>query len=42
MVALHLSQNNGDSEALRAALVERAHIKPFEAIVRPDLRSLKI
>lgn len=42
MVSLHLSQNNGDSETLRVALVERAHIKPFEPIVRPDLRSIEI
>lgn len=42
MIALHLSQNNGDNESLRAALIERAHIKPFEPIVRPDLRSLNI
>lgn len=42
MISLHLSGNNGDNESLRMALVERGHIKPFEAIVRPDLHALKI
>ena len=42
MISLHLSQNNGDTEELRTALVERAHVKPFEPLVKPDLRSLDI
>lgn len=42
MISLHLSQNNGNSESLREALNIRAHIKPFEPIVRPDLRQLSI
>ena len=42
MISLHLSGNNGDNEHLRRALVERAHVKPFEPIVRPDFRSLQI
>lgn len=40
MVSLHLSYNNGDTASLREALIERAHMKPFEPIVRPDFRSI--
>ena len=40
MVSLHLSGNNGNNEELRTALFERAHMKPFDPIVRPDLRQL--
>ena len=42
LISLHLSQNNGNNESLREALNIRAHIKPFEPIVRPDLRQLNI
>ena len=38
MVSLHLSQNNGDNAELRLALFERAHMKPFEPIFRPDFK----
>ena len=38
MVSLHLSSNNGDNEELRLALFERAHIKPFDPIFRPDFK----
>lgn len=41
LVSLHLSQNNGDCEELRAHLVERAHVKPFERIFRPDFKQLE-
>ena len=40
LVSLHLSQNNGDNEELRGALVERAHVKTFEPIFRPDFKQL--
>lgn len=38
LVSLHLSQNNGDNEELRAYMVERAHIKRFDAVFRPDFK----
>lgn len=41
LVALHLSQQNGDNEALRAAICERAVIKPFEQVFRPDFKQLE-
>ena len=41
LVSLHLSQNNGDNEALRAYLVERSVMKPFEPVFRPDFKQLE-
>ncbi len=38
MVSLHLSSNNGDNAELRLALIERAHIKLFEPIFKPDFK----
>ena len=40
MVSLHLSQNNGDNAGLRLALVDRAHVYPFETIFRPDFKQI--
>ena len=40
LISLHLGQNNGDSEALRAAICERAHVMPFEPPFRPDFKQL--
>ena len=41
LVSLHLSSNNGDNEELRAHLVERARVKPFKPIFRPDFKQLE-
>ena len=38
LISLHLSSNNGDNTELRAYLVERGHVKPFEPIFRPDFK----
>ena len=41
LISLHLSSNNGDNEALRSHLVERAHVKLFQPIFRPDFKQLE-
>ena len=40
LVSLHLSQNNGNTKELREYLLERAHVKQFEPIFRPDFKQV--
>ena len=40
LVSLHLSQNNGNTKELREYLLERAHVKQFEPLFRPDFKQV--
>ena len=40
LVSLHLSHNNGDNVELRNALLDRAHVRTFEPIFRPDFKQI--
>ena len=40
MTSLHLSGNPGDTPEVRAAICERARVKPYEPLFRPDFKQL--
>ena len=42
LVSLHLSQNCGDTQELRDAIAERAHLAPFEEICHPEIRKFDV
>ena len=42
LVSLHLSQNCGDTQELRDAIAERAHLAPVEEVFHPEIRKFDI